>query len=54
MVGREEPVFGCPDLTSTADINADGRGQTVTAPYDYRHRPVTCLTCAFAAVMRMG
>ncbi|CAK7284135.1 hypothetical protein SGPA1_30008 [Streptomyces misionensis JCM 4497] len=32
----------------------DGRGQTVTAPYDYRHRPVTSLTSASVTVTRMG
>jgi hypothetical protein len=37
-----------------ADINVDGREQTATAPYDYRHWPVTCLTHTFATVMRMG
>lgn len=41
-------------LTSVADINADGRGQTVPVTYDYRHRPVTLLTSAPVTVTRMG
>ncbi len=36
-----------------ASTSADG-GQTVTVPYDYRHGPVTSLTRAPVAVMRMG
>jgi hypothetical protein len=41
-------------LTSAADINSDGQGQTVTTQYDYRHWSVTCLTTTFATFMRMG
>lgn len=41
-------------LTSVTDINVGGRGQTVTAQSDYRHWPVTLLTCATFTVMRMG
>ncbi|GAA3814361.1 hypothetical protein GCM10022206_61020 [Streptomyces chiangmaiensis] len=40
--------------TSVTDINVRERGQTVTVAYDYRHRPVTLLTSASVAVMRMG
>lgn len=45
-------------LRWVADIRYDtdlaGRGQTVTAEYDYRHGPVTLLTSASVTVMRMG
>lgn len=45
-------------LRWVADIRYDtdvaGQGQTVTAEYDYRHGPVSLLTCTFATVMRMG
>lgn len=39
---------------SGADINGGGQGQTVTVPYDYRHWPVSLLTCTTFTVMRMG
>jgi hypothetical protein len=48
------PPSGRRSLTSCPDIDVGGPGQTVTVPYDYRHRPVTCLTCASVSVMRMG
>lgn len=50
-VAAEAPV-GPAD--SSADIDGGGPGQTVTAPYDYRHWPVSLLTCAAFTVMRMG
>ena len=40
--------------TYVADTDVTGQGQTVTPGYDYRHGPVTLLTCTFATVMRMG
>lgn len=42
------------DLTSMADINADGGQQTVAVSYDYRHRSMSSPIWIFATITGKG